>query len=147
MRQHVYQVCHTRYQVLFYLREIGPVLKHCKSSKILWPGLYVVLNQWVNYVLFQHILTSVVHGCPVKQMNPKILQTLLPKNLCWSSLLTSCKSKACNCINIENSAQVFFSNSFFFSKFLRTAFYRTTVNGCFWSLSIVMEKYTLEINN
>ena len=111
MRQHVYQVCHTRYQVLFYLREIGPVLKHCKSSKILWPGLYVVLNQWVNYVLFQHILTSVVHGCPVKQMNPKILQTLLPKNLCLSSLLTSCKSKACNCINIENSAQVFFSNS------------------------------------
>ena len=111
MRQHVYQVCHTRYQVLFYLREIGPVLKHCKSSKILWPGLYVVLNQWVNYVLFKHILTSVVHGCPVKQMNPKILRTLLPKNLCWSSLLTSCKPKACNCINIENSAQVFFSNS------------------------------------
>ena len=37
--------------------------------------------------------------------------------------------------------------SLIFRTFLRTAFYRTTVNGCFWSLSGVMEKDIPEINN
>ena len=33
MRQLVYQVCCTRYQVSFYLWRLGPVLKHCKVPK------------------------------------------------------------------------------------------------------------------
>ena len=33
MRQLVYQVCFTRYHVLFYLLFIGSVLKHCKFPK------------------------------------------------------------------------------------------------------------------
>ena len=33
MRQHVYQVCYTRYNVSFYLRLIGSVLKRCKVPK------------------------------------------------------------------------------------------------------------------
>ena len=34
MSQLVYDVCYNRYQVLFYLRRIGPALKHIKVSKI-----------------------------------------------------------------------------------------------------------------
>ena len=33
MRQLVYQVCYTKYQYLFYLRQVGPVLKNCKVPK------------------------------------------------------------------------------------------------------------------
>ena len=33
MRQLIYQVCCTRYQVLFYLRGLVPVLKHFKIPK------------------------------------------------------------------------------------------------------------------
>ena len=33
MRQLVYQVCYTRYEVSFCLWRIGPVLKHCKVPK------------------------------------------------------------------------------------------------------------------
>ena len=33
MRQLIYQVWHTKYQVSFYLWQIGPVLKHCKVPK------------------------------------------------------------------------------------------------------------------
>ena len=33
MGQLVYQVYYTRYQVSFYLWQIGPVLKHCKVPK------------------------------------------------------------------------------------------------------------------
>ena len=33
VRQHVYQLCYARYQVFFYLRQSGPVLKHYKVLK------------------------------------------------------------------------------------------------------------------
>ena len=59
---------------------------------------------------FEHILTSVeaVHSCSVKKKYRKILQTL--PNLCWSPFLTSCSPRAWNCIKVDSSAQVLFSN-------------------------------------
>ena len=81
---------------------------------------------------FQNIMTRIVHGfqsvsylCFIltyfniigsrsqllcKKMYRKVFQALPPRNLCWSPFLTSCRPKACNCIKIESSAQVFFSN-------------------------------------
>ena len=75
-------------------------------------------------------------------MYRKMLQTLPPKNSLLKS--TSRRPKAYICIKIKSPAQVLFSN---FVKFVRTIFYRSTVSGCFWSLSGLMEKYILEINN
>ena len=116
MRQLTYQLRYTRCQVLFYLWWIGPVLKHCKCSKILWPGLYVVSNQLVGYVSFSLILASVevVHSCSAKQMYRKILKTL--PSLCCCHFVTSCRPKSCNCVKIETPAQVFFSNFCEFSQ-------------------------------
>ena len=42
----------------------------------------------------------------LKTMYRKSLETL-PKNLCWSPFLTSCRPRACNSIKIESPALVF----------------------------------------
>ena len=133
MRQLLCQLCYTRCQVSFYLWEIRPVLKHCKCSKILWPGLYVVSNQLVGYVSFSLILASVevVHSCSAKQMYRKILKTL--PSLCCSHFVTSCRPKSCNCVKIETPAQVFFSN---FCEFSQNSL-----------LQINREEYILEMNH
>ena len=52
---------------------------------------------------------QVVHDCSVKEMYQRTCKRY-QENLFWSSSLTSCRPRACNCIKTENVAQVFLCN-------------------------------------
>ena len=92
---------------------IGPVLKHCKSSKILSPGLYAVYNQLVTYVLFLTYLFNISRSRS-RLLCEKCIENFCKlyrqKTLCWGPILTSCRPKACNCIKIKSPVQALSSN-------------------------------------
>ena len=112
-------------------------------------------NRFCNKTLwkFQNIVSRIVRGFRLLSCLCFILtyfnisrnrSQLLHKKMHWSTFLTSCRPEVCNYIKLERQRRCF---SLIFVKFLRTASCRTNVNGCFWSLGGVMEKYILEINN
>ena len=62
----------------------------------------------------------------------------------WSSdLQISCRPQTCNLIKKETLAQVFPVN---FAKFIRTPFYRTRPDGCFWRrMNFLLMKYHCQL--
>ena len=108
MRQLAYHVCHTRYQVLFYLWRIGSVLKFQNIMTRIVRGFQSV--SYLCFILTHFNISRSRSQLLCKNMYRKFLQILPPKNLFLSLFLTSCRPKAWNCIKIESPAQVFFSN-------------------------------------
>ena len=104
-------------------------LQHCKSSKILWSGLYAVFNQLVTYFLFLTYLFNISRSRSrllCKKCIDNFCKLYRQKSLCWGPILTSCRPKACNCIKINSPAQAFFSN-----------FCEISQNNCEWLLLVV----------
>ena len=102
---------HNKFAILditfFYLRRIGPVLKQNIMSRI------VRCLQPVGYLCFILTYFNISRNRSqllCKKCIDKFCKLHHQKTLCWSPLLTSCRPKACNCINIKNPAQELFSN-------------------------------------
>ena len=125
--------------------QIGPVLKHCKFQNIM--TRIVRSFQSVIYLFFILTYLNISRSRSqllCKKCIEKICKLCKQRTPTWSSFLTSCRPKACNCIKTKSTAQVLFSN---YCEISQNNLLHNNRERLPLVVECVMEKYILEINN